>query len=162
MHIYDDFISSLDPYWSLRCTGGGTVNTSASKIRMAFKSAREGKYTDAQIDDYHTTLLRTEFVWKPPLRMTIRARTSHPAATPNDINKNKGTLKGTAGFGFWNKPSLKRGIFTLPEAIWFFYASPPSNMALVPGMPGYGWKAQIVHSMRLGVLPQVIPLSLTS
>ena len=50
----------------------------------------------------------------------------------------------------------------LPEAIWFFYASPPSNMALVPGVPGWGWKAQVVHSMRPAALASTLPLALTA
>lgn len=50
----------------------------------------------------------------------------------------------------------------LPEAIWFFYASPPSNMALVPGIPGWGWKAQVVHSMRPAALGAVAPTALAT
>ena len=49
----------------------------------------------------------------------------------------------------------------LPEAIWFFYASPPSNMALVPGIPGWGWKAQVVHSMQISSLAATVPLAAT-
>ncbi len=49
----------------------------------------------------------------------------------------------------------------LPEAIWFFYASTPSNMALVPGIPGWGWKAQVVHSMKLSSLAASVPLAAT-
>ena len=49
----------------------------------------------------------------------------------------------------------------LPEAIWFFYASPPSNMALVPGIPGWGWKAQVVHSIQPGSLAATVPLAAT-
>ncbi len=49
----------------------------------------------------------------------------------------------------------------LPEAIWFFYASPPSNMALVQGVRGWGWKAQVVHSMRPGSLAATVPLAAT-
>ena len=49
----------------------------------------------------------------------------------------------------------------LPEAIWFFYASPPSNMALVPGIPGWGWKAQVVHTIHLGSLVASVPLAAT-
>ena len=49
----------------------------------------------------------------------------------------------------------------LPEAVWFFYASPPSNMALVPGIPGWGWKAQVVHTMRPASLAATFPLAAT-
>lgn len=50
----------------------------------------------------------------------------------------------------------------LPETVWFFYASPPSNMALVPGVPGWGWKAQVVHSMRPGALLASVPTALAT
>src|SRR5579875_745817 len=80
------------------------------------------------------------------LRMEVEARSSLPAATSADTKENN-SLRGTAGFGFWNYPFSARGdILMLPEAVWFFYASPPSNMALVPGIPGWGWKAQVVHT----------------
>ena len=77
--------------------------------------------------------------------------------------KTTGILRGTAGFGFWNYPFSMRGdILMLPEAIWFFYASPPSNMALVPGIPGWGWKAQVVHSMRAEAVASTLPMALTA
>jgi hypothetical protein len=72
-------------------------------------------------------------------------------------------LRGTAGFGFWNYPFSVRGdILMLPDAIWFFYASPPSNMALVPSIPGWGWKAQVVHTMRPGALLATLPTALAT
>ncbi|TMF44913.1 MAG: hypothetical protein E6I32_14300, partial [Chloroflexi bacterium] len=95
--------------------------------------------------------------------MEVRARSSLPAATPTGTADQANTLRGTAGFGFWNYPFSVRGdILMLPEAIWFFYASPPSNMALVPGVPGWGWKAQVVHSMRPAALASTLPLALTA
>ncbi len=67
-------------------------------------------------------------------------------------------LLGTVGFGFWNATiSLMRADPRLPDAIWFFGASPPSNMALVPGVAGWGWKAQVVHANRLGALAASAP-----
>lgn len=50
----------------------------------------------------------------------------------------------------------------LPEAVWFFYASPPSNMALVPNIPGWGWKAQVIHAMRPGALLATLPTALAT
>ena len=50
----------------------------------------------------------------------------------------------------------------LPEAVWFFYASPPSNMALVPGIQGWGWKAQVIHSMRLDALFATVPMAMAT
>src|SRR5262249_16439419 len=134
---------------------------SNSALRMSFVSAQQGKYTDAQIDDYGN-LPRAKFPWRPPLRMQVIARSSLPAATQSHRGGSVDMLRGTAGFGFWNYPfSVKGDILMLPEAVWFFYASPPSNMALVPGFPGYGWKAQVVHTMRPGALAATVPLAAT-
>ncbi len=159
--MFDDFTGLLDQRWTETCIGGGTLHLAHSTLRMAFESARQGQYTDAQIDDYDN-LRRAAYPWRPPLRMQVRARSSSPAATASS-GEDTAILCGTAGFGFWNYPFSPRGdILMLPEAIWFFYASPPSNMALVPGVPGWGWKAQVVHSIRPGALAATIPLALTT
>ena len=160
--MFDDFLGALDARWTTTCLGKGTVDSADSRVRMAFDEASQGQYSDAQIDDYGR-LPRSQFPWKPPLRMEVRARFSHPAASLTTSADETHALRGTAGFGFWNYPFTPRGdVLMLPEAIWFFYASPPSNMALVPGIPGWGWKAQVVHSMRVGALASAFPLALTA
>lgn len=160
--MFDDFTEPLNQHWTQTCIGGGTLWSAHSILRMAFESAIKGQYTDAQIDDYDN-LRRSAFPWRPPLRMRVIARSSLPAATLSSTSEDSHILRGTAGFGFWNYPFSARGdILMLPEAIWFFYASPPSNMALVPGIPGWGWKAQVVHSMRPGALAATIPLAATT
>src|SRR3989440_11601019 len=159
--MFDEFTDTLNERWTRTCIGGADLLLSGSTVRMAFASTRQGHYTDAQIDDYGR-LPRAKFPWKPPVRMEVRARSSLPAATPTSTADQANTLRGTAGFGFWNYPFSVRGdILMLPEAIWFFYASPPSNMALVPGVPGCGWKAQVIHSMRPGALAATVPLAVT-
>ncbi len=59
-------------------------------------------------------------------------------------------LRGTAGFGFWNDPFLmtERRPPALPRAVWFFYASPPSDMKLDLATPGWGWKAACLDAAR--------------
>jgi hypothetical protein len=159
--IFENFTEPLDTRWIQTCIGGGNLYNENFKLRMGFESARQGVYTDAQIDDYGN-LKRSGFPWRPPLRMRVIARSSLPAATPWSDHESTGILQGTAGFGFWNYPfSVKGDILMLPEAVWFFYASPPSNMALVPGIPGWGWKAQVVHTMNLGSLAATVPLAAT-
>src|SRR5262245_35741648 len=155
-HVDDDFDGALDRRWTRTCPGGGLLAVRDSALRMELPAARAGVYSDAQIDDYGS-LSPPRFAWRPPLRLEVRARASHPAhpahptsgsagAVPDDVQV---CLRGTAGFGFWNYPfSLSGTVLRLPDAIWFFYASPPSNMALVPGNPGFGWKAQVVHAHR--------------
>ncbi len=160
--MFDDFIQVIEPYWNRTCIGGGSIRIADSALRMEFSSARPGQYVDAQIDDYGSRR-RSDFPWRPPLRLEVRARSSLPAATGNEAVESSHILRGTAGFGFWNYPFSVRGdILMLPEAVWFFYASPPSNMSLVPGMPGWGWKAQIVHSMRLEALASTLPLGVSA
>ncbi len=141
----DHFDGGLSSYWTRWLQGTGQLEPGDSSVCLVTRDARAGDYSDAQLDDYHS-LPRRKWPWRPPLKMQVRARASHAA------------LAGTAGFGFWNDPfTLTGGINALPEAVWFFYASPPSNMALVPGVPGWGWKAAIVHAARADALLQSVP-----
>jgi len=136
MLIEDHFEGEPLPYWTRWLQGAGRLESGDSTVRLVTQDARAGQYSDAQLDDYHGQP-RRKWPWRPPLRMQVRARASHAALT------------GTAGFGFWNDPfTLSGNVTALPEAVWFFYASPPSNMALVPDVPGWGWKAAIVHAAR--------------
>jgi hypothetical protein len=160
--MFDDFSRVIEPYWTQTCIGNGSLRIVDSVLRMEYPCARQGEYVDAQIDDYGKRR-RSDFPWRPPLRMEVCARSSLAAATENETAESPHVLRGTAGFGFWNYPFSVRGDpLMLPEAVWFFYASPPSNMSLVPHMPGWGWKAQMIHSMRLESLTSMLPLSLSA
>ncbi|HCI78456.1 MAG TPA: hypothetical protein DHW02_02055, partial [Ktedonobacter sp.] len=160
--VYEDFMHGVGKRWTETTYGNGTLQVVDGTLRMGFGMAQEGYYTDAQIDDY-AGLVRASFPWRPPLKMEVRARSSHSSAISVRDDEDTSVLRGTAGFGFWNYPFSVRGdILMLPEAVWFFYASPPSNMALVPGVPGWGWKAQVVHSMRVGAVASVIPTALAT
>jgi hypothetical protein len=160
--MFDDFLQGINQYWTQTCIGPGSLSVSDSVMRFSIPIVLQGEYADAQIDDY-AGRIRSAFPWTPPLRMEVRARSSLPAAGPASHSESGEVLRGTAGFGFWNYPFSVRGDpLMLPEAIWFFYASPPSNMALVPGVPGWGWKAQVVHSMRPGALLATVPTALST
>ena len=163
-NVDDDFSSGLDPRWSVTRPGGGVVEIVDSNLRLELPGAIAGAYSDAQIDDYSGES-RPVFPWRPPLKMTVRARISHlvhPIPTA-DAEANQRLMRGTAGFGFWNYPlSLTGAVLRLPDAIWFFGASQPSNMALVPGVPGWGWKAQVVHAHRLGAVAAIGPTALSA
>jgi hypothetical protein len=165
MHpVYDDFTQTLHERWTQTCMGPASLTIADSSLRMALAPTPQGTYADAQIDDYGK-LARANFPWQPPLRMEVRARSSQTVGVGlyDQPDQSNGLLRGTAGFGFWNYPFSARGdILMLPEAIWFFYASPPSNMALVPGMRGWGWKAQVVHSMRAEALLAILPTAITT
>lgn len=163
MMVFDDFIEpALPAGWTSTCVGSGLLSFTPSCLRLAMTAAQQGRYTDAQIDDY-AGRDRAQFPWHAPLRMEVRARSSHEAATASTQATDSQHVRGTAGFGFWNYPFSARGdILMLPEAVWFFYAAPPSNMALVPGVPGSGWKAQAVHSMRAGTFAALLPTAIAA
>lgn len=160
--VEERFSDGLSARWTSTIPNGGTLDVGATGLRLALPAgARAGVYSDAQIDDYGR-LPPSRFPWRPPLRMEVRARASHPAhparTLPADRLDDQQWLRGTAGFGFWNYPfSLTGAVLRLPEAIWFFAASPPSNMALVPDSPGWGWKAQVVHAQRPGAVLAALP-----
>jgi len=101
-------------------------------------------YADAQLDDTQN-LARGSLRWKPPLRFSVRARTSIPDP------------QGTFGFGFWNDPfSLSLGMGgaarkmpAAPQCAWFFYGSPPLDLPLAQGVPGAGWKAAALRFRQI-------------
>ncbi|HEY0752471.1 MAG TPA: hypothetical protein VGD98_00715 [Ktedonobacteraceae bacterium] len=159
--MLEDFRQPLSKRWTQTTIGGGALTSEDAILRLSLAETLADHYSDAQIDDYGK-LARVNFPWRPPLRMEVEARASLPAADTNSTTASA-VLRGTAGFGFWNYPFSVRGdILMLPEAVWFFYASPPSNMALVPGLPGWGWKAQVVHAMRPGALLSTPPMVLST
>jgi hypothetical protein len=153
--VYEAFTSELSPRWKRYLRGGGALEPTGHTLRFLNRGSSSRQYTDAQIDDYQG-LPRHRFPWRPPLTMSARARFSHPC----------GRLHGTAGFGFWNDPFLMTGrrLPTLPRAVWFFYASPPSNMKLDLHAPGWGWKAATIDALRwpffllLPAAPLAVPL----
>ena len=107
----------------------------------------EKSYTNAQITDYDYQSF--DFQWQAPLRMSLQARSSACGAE----------LHGTAGFGFWNHPFSPDVIrLRLPQAIWFFFASPPSNIKLALDVNGHGWKAATIDAGRKQAL-WLTPLS---
>ncbi|MGC8879803.1 MAG: hypothetical protein ACP5R2_11325 [Anaerolineae bacterium] len=123
--------------------GNGAVEQRGDVLLFRIHDASAQRYSNAQIDDYRG-LPRRRLLWRPPLRLTVRARFSHLV----------GVLRGTAGFGFWNDPFMMTGARwpALPRAIWFFYASLPSDMQLALDVPGYGWKAATLDATRPGAL----------
>jgi hypothetical protein len=124
--------------WSTYTPGEARVLAEEDSIRFLLPSAASASLADAQIDDYRG-LERTKLLWSPPLRLSLAARFSHPA----------GELLGTAGFGFWNDPFTEAGAAASPNALWFFFASSPSAMELVPGIAGWGWKAADLYGHHL-------------
>ncbi len=139
------------PPWRHYRVGGGQIERGlGNSLRLVLADAQNTAYSDAQLDDYQGR--PGGLLHRPPLRLQVRARFSHPA----------GRLVGTAGFGFWNYPIAWPP--ALPRALWFFYASPPSDMALALDRPGHGWKAAMLDTGRpqalalLPLAPLLVPL----
>lgn len=138
MRLEDRFGNGLNAAWHVAEIGEGVVRVERSALWMTVRPTPNTRYSNAQITDYRFP--GYNFVWHPPLRMTVVASASAPADQ----------LRGTAGFGFWNhpfSPEVKR-FPRLPQAIWFFYSSPPSDMRLAYGVPGPGWKAATIDATR--------------
>lgn len=119
--------------------GNSAIAQTEAGFRLTNHPTSTTAYHNAQLDDYQG-LPRRAFPWHPPLSLTLQARFSHPT----------GTLSGTAGFGFWNDPFMMTGarLPSLPRAIWFFYSSPESNIALALDQSGHGWKAATIDAWR--------------
>jgi hypothetical protein len=126
-------------YWNTLAIRGGALVRTANGLRFVNPPLDGSVYCNAQLDDYQG-LPRARFPNRPPLRLSLCARFSHP----------EGSLGGTAGFGFWNDPFLMTDVRlpALPRALWFFYAAPPSDMRLATGTPGYGWKAAALDALQ--------------
>ncbi len=174
-YIAEDFVARspdapLSAHWKRTLAGVGQLRLSDEGLRLVLDGAEATRYSDAQLDDY-SGLRASRYPWRPPLRMRVRARASHATQPVRRVGRAEGNpaqeggqwLRGTAGFGFWNAPfTLAGGGVRPPEALWFFAASAPSRLALTDGGAAYGWKAQMVHSRRLGALAATPPMALSA
>jgi hypothetical protein len=154
-YVRENFSGGINPRWHRHLVGTGATELGGTTLRLITNCPSTRQYSNAQLDDYHH-LARCRFKWCPPLKLTVRARFSHPEAQ----------LQGTAGFGFWNDPFLmtRLRLPTLPRAAWFFYASPPADMKLALETPGHGWKAATIDALHPAALlwapamPLAVPL----
>ena len=137
--IHTRFAGKLGQEWRQTTGGAGRIDVGRDGLNLGNDGATARGYTNAQIDDYRG-LARADFPWRPPLCLHVRARFSHAS----------GKLTGTAGFGFWNDPFRVTGLRVpaLPQAVWFIYAGPDSDMRLAIDRPGWGWKAAVVDARR--------------
>ncbi len=109
--------------------------------RFSIPPGPSGQYRLAQLDDYRA-LKRSQFRWTAPQKLTLRARVS-------SIN-----VPGTWGFGFWNDPftlsmglgGMARRFPALPDAAWFFFASPENYLSLRDDLPAQGFLAATFRS----------------
>ncbi|HSF80348.1 MAG TPA: hypothetical protein VLA49_03905 [Anaerolineales bacterium] len=130
------------------------VRTSETTWRLEVPPGPAGSYRLSQLDDY-TNLNRREFPWQPPVHLRLRARASQAA------------IPGTWGFGFWNDPfSLAFGLGggtrrlpALPNAAWFFFASPQNYLSLRDDLPANGCLAATFQSRNIPS-PLLAPVAL--
>jgi hypothetical protein len=132
-----------------RATRNASVQPIKNGWRLGIKKGDSLSYRDAQLDDY-SQLPRHQFPHRT-LSLSLRARTSSSSAA------------GTWGFGLWNDPfglSLGFGgspfrLPALPNAVWFFYASPQNYLSFTNDKPAQGFLAQTFRSPKFH--PLVIP-----
>lgn len=166
----------IGEHWACSQLGGAQLVLTGSSLRFVNLDTSERRYSNAQLDDYQglprrrflwspplILSVRARFshrdasicrpqVGAQPNEPLLRAADdvkspSVPAVESREAGASDGLL-GTAGFGFWNDPFWMSGrrAPALPRAIWFFYASPPSNMKLDSVTPGFGWKAATIDA----------------
>lgn len=119
---------------------------------MEIPAKTRGGYRLAQLDD-HALRLRRNFPWRPPLVMSLQARVSATA------------LPGTWGFGFWNHPfsfvlgldGIAPRLPALPQAAWFFHASPQNYLSFRDDLPANGFLTATFSPER--VAPAAVVLS---
>ena len=137
--------------------GGEAVELAARNWRLSIPAGPVGEYRLAQIDDY-AGLARKQFLWEHPVRISLTARASSQS------------IPGTWGFGLWNDPfSLSLGLGggtrrlpALPNAAWFFFASPPNYLSLRDDLPAQGalaatFRSSPVPALLLGLGAPALP-----
>jgi hypothetical protein len=139
--------------WRRLEINGGRALGADGRFQFYLPPTQQG-YADAQIDDYGGKP-RRRYPWRPGVTLSLRARFSH----------SDGALQGTAGFGFWNAPFGDPTVPwpALPQAVWFFYGSAPTDLPLAAEGPGRGWFAATLDAGRwsaLALTPLALPVLL--
>lgn len=142
----------MRPTLECRTQNGGQIEQLAERHwRFSLPAGEAGTYRLAQLDDYGDRS-RSALPWTPPVRLELRARVSAQ------------TLPGTWGFGWWNDPfaaslglgGTVRRLPALPNAAWFFYASPPNYLAFRDTHPAQGLLAATFAALRIPPLLLVL------
>ena len=137
-----------------RATQSAKVERLKNGWRLGIQKGDSLSYRDAQLDDY-AGLPRHKFPHQT-LSLSLRARVS------------SSSVAGTWGFGLWNDPfglSLGFGgtpfrLPMLPNAVWFFSASPQNYLSFTDDKPAQGFLAQTFKS-KSGVTPPLLAAGLT-
>jgi hypothetical protein len=137
--VEERFGGRIGSRWRRYVVGGGELMLTEAGLRLELRGAEADVLSVAQMDEgqYATVGGRG---WRPPVRLTVRARWSHPARD----------LVGTSGFGFWNDPWGPGGFVTSPAWVWFAHYSPPSHVALSTSSLGHGPRGSALAAPRIG------------
>src|SRR5574340_602353 len=136
--------TDLDPGGSLQpltSRGASIEALPGGGFRLSVPAGPAGKYRVAQLYDTKG-LRRRELLWQVPFQFKLKARVS------------AANLPGTWGFGLWNDPfSASLGVAggarklpALPNAAWFFHASPQNYLSLRDDLPGSGFLTAVFSS----------------
>jgi hypothetical protein len=136
-----------------RASKDATVTPISKGYRLRIPVSTQNQYHLAQTDDY-AHLPRHKFCASPPSTFSLQARASSES------------IPGTWGFGLWNDPfglSLGFGgnpfsLPALPNAIWFFHASPKNHLSFHNNKPAQGFLGQTFSSPRFH--PLLLPIGL--
>ena len=132
----------------------GNVEAIEDGWRLSISAGEAGSYRLAQLDDYGQKKRRS-FSWKAPVGLQLSARASDSLSP------------GTWGFGLWNDPfgfsfgfGGKQPFPSLPNAAWFFFASPENQLSLMDDLPGNGALASTFRAQPklLGLFALAVPL----
>ena len=112
--------------------------------RLEIPAVLNHHYRLAQLDD-HSMNRRSSFPWRAPLSFRLQARVSGE------------NLPGTWGFGLWNDPfsfllGYEGGVSrlpALPDAAWFFHASPHNYLSFRNDLPANGFLAATFSSTKI-------------
>jgi hypothetical protein len=125
-----------------RATRAASVEPIENGWSLGVQKGDSLSYRDAQLDDY-SSLPRHKFPHQT-LSLSLRARAS------------SNSIAGTWGLGVWNDPfglSLGFGgtplrLPALPNAAWFFSASPQNYLSFTNDKPAQGFLAQTFRSPK--------------
>ena len=137
-----------------RATRNASIQPIQNGWKLGIQKGDSLSYRDAQLDDY-SQLPRHKFPHRT-LSLSLRARISSISPA------------GTWGFGLWNDPfglSLGFGgspfrLPALPNAVWFFYASPQNYLSFTDNKPAQGFLAQTFRSPKFHPLLMLVGLTL--
>ena len=127
-----------------RTSSDASVTQGNGCWRLEMPAGKSSVYRLAQLDDYGDRL-RNKFPWSSPTSLSLRVRVSG------------NSIPGTWGFGFWNDPfslffglgGMKRPLPVLPNAAWFFHASPANYLSLRVDKPVNGFLAATYSTPRI-------------